>query len=465
MSDGRPVRVAIVGSGPAGAFTAAELGRRGHIFAIDLFDRLPTPWGLLRGGVAPDHGEIKALEEHFDRQTFAQGARFIGNVEVGVDISHEDLADRYEAIVYATGARTNKQLGIPGEELAGSLAATSFVGWYNSHPDQSDLDPDLSHETAVVIGNGNVAADVARILVRDVDELARSEINDRALAALRESNVRRVVVLGRRGPAQAAFTCSELRHLGRLSDVDPIVDPGDLSLDPISESWLADEGTFTAQSNVELLREYAGREVGGAGRQIEFRFFSSPVALRGADRVEAIEIARTELVRDAEGMIRSVPIEGQSEVIECGLVLRSVGYLATPLPGVPFDERSAIIPNDRGRVIDGAEPVPGVYTVGWGKRGPVGVLGTNKRDASETVEALVEDLEAGRLPSPSRSADDIAAVIADSKPVVTLGGWRSIDGAERSRGAAERRPRVKLHTYDDLLRVGRTEPPRPGRVV
>src|SRR5215217_5667344 len=282
-------RIAIVGAGPAGAFTAGQLLRHGDWAEIDLIERLPTPWGLLRAGVAPDHGEIKLLDETFERTVFGQGCRFFGNVAVGTDVTHADLMRRYHAVVYSVGAQTDRSLGIPGEDLPGSLPATAFVGWYNGHPDYRDLAPDLSHETAVVIGNGNVAADVARLLTRDPDELARTDVADHALAALRESAVRRVIVLGRRGPAQAAFTNAELRELGRMAGVEVVVEPGEAELDEVSAAWLAQEGTFTARRNVEALQAYAAAPSDpDARRTIELRFLRSPVAIRGTDHVEAI---------------------------------------------------------------------------------------------------------------------------------------------------------------------------------
>jgi len=449
------IPVAIVGAGPAGAFTAAELiARFGDRFAIDLIDRLPTPWGLLRAGVAPDHDEIKRLDERFEAETFARGCRFFGNVEVGVDVSHAELAERYAAIVYATGAQTDNSLGIPGEDLPGSLPATALVGWYNGHPDYADLAPDLSVSTAIVIGNGNVAADVTRLLSRSVDELAQTDISDRALAALRESSIERVIVLGRRGPAQVAFTSSELRELGRLPGVDVIVDPRDAELDPISQEWLEHEGTFTARRNVELLREYATHTPTPGNRRIELRFLRSPVALHGEDGVTAIEVARNEIVRDDAGLIRARSIAGETEMIDCGLVLRSVGYRSVPLPGVPFDERRYVLPNERGRVLDAEtrEVRSGLYTVGWIKRGPTGILGTNKRDAFETAGCLAEDLEAGLLATPT-AASDLAELLDDRTDVVTRTGWTAIDALERAAGETEERPRRKLVTREELVQA------------
>jgi ferredoxin/flavodoxin---NADP+ reductase len=448
-------RVAIVGAGPAGAFAAACLLRaRGHT-EIDLFERLPTPWGLLRGGVAPDHQEIKRLEDTFDRQTLQSGCRFLGNVEVGTDVSHAELMRHYTAVVYATGAQTDKSLGIPGEDLPGSWPATEFVAWYNGHPDYREVEFDLSAERAVVIGNGNVAADVTRMLTLSAHELGRTDVADHALVALRESRIEEVIVLGRRGPAQAAFTSAELRELGRLDGVDTRVDPADVELDPASRRWLAEEGTFTARKNVELLREFAARPARrDARRRIELRFLRSPVEIRGSGRVEAIDVRRNEIVRAGDGSLRARPVDGDLETIECGLVLRSVGYRAVPLPDVPFDERHFVLPNERGRVLTPAgEPLPGVYAVGWIKRGPTGILGTNKRDAEETVSSLVEDLRAGALPQPPNPGrEQIDALLAERKPdLVTVEGWRAIDGHELERGRSEQRPRVKLASRDELL--------------
>jgi len=464
--DGPRPRVAIVGAGPAGAFAAACLLRARGDAEIDLLERLPTPWGLLRGGVAPDHQEIKRLEDTFDGQTLQRGCRFLGNVEVGVDVSHSELMLHYAAVVYATGAQTDKSLGIPGEDLPGSWAATEFVAWYNGHPDYRGLEFDLSAERAVVIGNGNVAADVTRMLTLSPGELERTDVADPALDALRTSRIDEVIVLGRRGPAQAAFTSAELRELGRLDGVDIRVDPGDVELDEVSRRWLADEGTFTARKNVELLREFAARPARpDARRRIELRFLRSPVEIRGTSRVEATDVRRNEIVRADDGSLRPRALDEDVETIECGLVLRSVGYRAVPLPDVPFDERSFVLPNERGRVLgpDG-EPLPGVYAVGWIKRGPTGILGTNKRDAEETVSCLAEDLRTGALPQPAKpGAEAIDALLAKRKPnVVTVEGWRAIDGHELERGRSERRPRVKLASRDELLAAAATSAPGPA---
>ena len=452
-----PARVAIVGAGPAGAFTAASLRRSRGDVEVDLLERLPTPWGLLRGGVAPDHQEIKRLDDTFERQTLGRGCRFLGNVEVGTDLSHTDLMRHYTAVVYATGAQTDKSLGIPGEDLAGSRPATEFVAWYNGHPDYRGARFDLSAKRAVVIGNGNVAADVTRVLTRGDHELERTDVADHALAALRESRIEEVVVLGRRGPAQAAFTSAELRELGRIDGVDVRVQPAEIELDPVSRTWLAEEGTFTARKNVELLREFAARPPrADARRRIVLRFLRSPLELRGDGRVESIAIGRNEIVRADDGTLKARAVDEAPEVLECGLVLRSVGYRAVPLPDVPFDERHFVLPNERGRVLaaDGT-PLHGVYAVGWIKRGPTGILGTNKRDAEQTVACLVEDLKAGTLAAPERpDREQLDALLAErGATIVDADGWRAIDAHELERGRSQERPRVKLASRDELLAV------------
>jgi ferredoxin--NADP+ reductase len=452
-------RVAIVGAGPAGAFAAARLLATNPVVEIDLYDRLPTPWGLLRAGVAPDHQEIKRLEDTFDRETLNRGCRFLGNVEVGVHISHSELMRHYTAVVYATGAQSDKSLGIPGEDLPGSWAATEFVAWYNGHPDYRDLEFDLSGPRAVVIGNGNVAADVTRMLTRNPRELERTDITDHALEALRTSAIEEVIVLGRRGPAQAAFTSAELRELGRMEGVELRVDQDEVELDPESARWLAERGTFTARKNVKLLREFASAPApGDARRRIELRFLRSPVEIRGNGRVEAVDVQRNRIVRAGDGTLKAEPTDEPLETIDCGLVLRSVGYRAVPLPDVPFDERYFVLPNDRGRVLGAdAEPLRGVYAVGWIKRGPTGILGTNKRDAAETIDRLVDDVRSGTLPAPEvPETERLDALLAERQPeLVTADGWRVIDAHELKSGSEQQRPRVKLASRSELLAAAR----------
>jgi ferredoxin/flavodoxin---NADP+ reductase len=452
-----PLRVAIVGSGPAGFYAAGSLLKsKSHselVAQVDMFDRLPTPWGLVRGGVAPDHPNIKAVSRVYEKTAEHREFRFYGNVEMGRDLLRDDLMERYHAVIYAVGAQTDRRMGIPGEDLCGSWAATELVAWYNGHPDYGELEFDLSAERAVVVGNGNVAADVARMLALTRDELAATDVADHALDVLAESNVREIVVLGRRGPAQAAFTNPELLELGDMTEADVVVDPGDAELDPLSRAFIESEAAHkTAKKNVEILSEYSTRVPDGKRRRIVLRFLVSPAEILGSERVEGIRIVHNELAEDETGALRPRPTD-VTEDIECGLVFRSIGYRGTALEGVPFDERQGVIPNDGGRVLDGDEPVRGEYVVGWIKRGPTGIIGTNKRDAQQTVEQLLEDLDAGRLLDPADpDRESLDALIAERRPdAVSYAGWQAIDSAEKSAGEPHGRPRVKLCSIEELL--------------
>ena len=443
------LRVAIVGSGPAGFYAADALLRSEDPKAeVDMIDRLPTPWGLVRLGVAPDHENIKAVSRAFEKTAARPGFRFFGNVEVGRDVSHVELVAAYDAVVYSVGAQTDRRLGIPGEDLPGSWPATAFVAWYNGHPDFQELEFDLTHERAVVIGNGNVAVDCVRMLALTAEELATTDTTHEAIEAIVGSGLKEIVMLGRRGPVQAAFTPPEVKELGELAGADVIVDPADLELDEASERELAADQQ-RAGRNLELLREYARRTPAGKPRRLVMRFLASPVSIVGDERVEGIEVVRNELVEE-NGRIVARPT-GETEMIPCGLVLRSVGYKGVPLPGVPFDEQRGTMPNDTGRV-QGAERT---YCAGWIKRGPSGVIGTNKKDATETIELLLADARAGRL---TRAGDTpvLERVLSErGVDFVEYAGWQAIDAAERSAGEPLGRPRVKLHTWDKLLHVGR----------
>ena len=457
----QPLRVAIVGSGPAGFYAAGHLLKnKSHPdlnVQVDVYDRLPTPWGLVRGGVAPDHPNIKAVSRVYEKTAGHPEFRFYGNVEYGADITHDDLTARYHVLLYAVGAQTDRRMGIPGEDLPGSWAATEFVAWYNAHPDYRDLDFDLSCERAVVIGNGNVAADVARMLALTRDELAVTDVADHALEVLADSGIREIVVLGRRGPAQAAFTNPELLELGAMTDADVYVDARDAELDELSRQWLESEAASgTARKNVEILTGYAAREPEGKRRRIVLRFLVSPVEILGEERVEGIRICRNEL-REQDGALRAHATDTIEE-LDCGIVFRSIGYRGIPLEGLPFDERSCTIPNAAGRILgDDGAPLPGEYAVGWIKRGPTGIIGTNKRDAQETVDAVLEDLDAGRLNNPAdpdRGA--LEELLGERKPEhVTYTGWEAIDQAEKAAGEPQGRPRVKLPTADELLEAAR----------
>ena len=449
-----PLRVAVVGSGPAGFYAASALLSSDLPAEVDLIERLPTPWGLVRLGVAPDHPNIKAVSRAFEKTAAQPGFRFFGNVEVGKDVTHDELRMLYDAVVYSVGAQTDRRLGIPGEDLPGSWAATEFVAWYNGHPDFQELEFDLSHERAVVIGNGNVALDVARMLALTPEELAPTDTTDAAIAAIVASGIREVVVLGRRGPVQAAWTSTELGELGDLAGADVLVAPEEIDLDPASETEL-EAASNVVQRNMEILRGFAGREPAGKPKSIRLRFRVSPVAIHGDERVDAVEVALNRLEPDGSGSVRAVATD-EREVIPCGVVFRSVGYRGVALPDVPYDERTGTIPNEGGRVLraDGVA-VAAVYCAGWIKRGPTGVIGTNKKDATDTVEHLLEDARDGRLPARSGGTIDELLVERDVG-VVTYAGWEAIDLLERSRGEPQGRPRVKLPTWDELLEAGRS---------
>jgi ferredoxin--NADP+ reductase len=444
------LRVAVVGSGPAGFYAAdALLKSEDPPVEVDVIDRLPTPWGLVRLGVAPDHENIKAVSRAFEKIAAKPGFRFFGNVEVGSTVSHEELLQIYDAVVYTVGAQTDRRLGIPGEDLPGSWAATEFVAWYNGHPDFQHLEFDLSHERVVVIGNGNVAIDCARMLALTPEELAPTDTTHEAIEAINTAGVKEILMLGRRGPVQAAFTPPELKELGELAGAEPVVDPRDLELDPASRRDL-EADRDRARRNYDLLEEYAAREPEGKPRRIVLRFLVSPLAILGEDKVEGVEIVRNELVEE-NGRVVARPT-GETEVIPAGLVLRSVGYKGVALSGVPFDERSGTIPNDRGRV----EAADRTYAAGWIKRGPSGVIGTNKKDAAETVELLLEDARAGNLNRSSVDSTQSLEALLDERGAnyVEYEGWQAIDAAERSMGEPLGRPRVKLHMWEKLLETG-----------
>ena len=445
-----PLRVAIVGSGPAGFYAAGALLDAEPPVEVDMIERLPTPWGLVRLGVAPDHPKLKSVSKAFERIAAKPGFRFFGNVDVGTDLSHADLTRLYDAVVYAVGSQTDRRLDIPGEDLSGSWSATEFVAWYNGHPDFQDLSFDLNVERAVVIGNGNVALDVARMLALTPDELAPTDTTDPAITAIGESTIREIVVVGRRGPAQASFTTPELHELGDLAGADVVVDPAELELDPSSEATL--EHDTNARRNLEVLRGFAEREPSGKPVTLRLRFLLSPVALHGDGKVESIELVRNRL-EEKNGRLVATPTD-ERESIDCGIVFRSVGYRGVGLPELPFDEKRGTVRNEGGRVLgDDGEPLAHVYCAGWIKRGPTGVIGTNKKDATETVTHLLEDVQAGRVVHKEEAtAEAIEALVAKRGiRAVVYSGWTSIDELERVAGEKLGRPRVKLRTWDELL--------------
>lgn len=452
----RPYHVAIVGSGPSGFFAASSLLKAADAaedieVAVDMLEMLPTPWGLVRSGVAPDHPKIKSISKQFEKTAEDPRFRFFGNVVVGEHVQSSELAERYDAVVYAVGAQSDRALNIPGEDLSGSVAAVDFVGWYNAHPNFEASTPDLSGARAVVVGNGNVALDVARILVTDPDVLGQTDIADHALESLRPCAVEEVMVVGRRGPLQTAFTTLELRELGELEGVDVIVDPA--QLEGITDEDAAAVGKTTKQ-NLTVLRDYANRAPRPGHRRIVLRFLTSPIEIKGDGKVERIVLGRNELVTDASGRV-SAKDTGEREELPVQLVVRSVGYRGVPTPGLPFDEKTATIPNTDGRV-DGSR---NEYVVGWIKRGPTGVIGTNKKDSQETVDTLLADLarakEVGLADFPNDHADKLAEWLASRQPkLVTSAHWEIIDRHERAAGEPHGRPRVKLPNLAELLRIG-----------
>jgi ferredoxin--NADP+ reductase len=481
MTDQSPIRIAVVGSGPAGFYAAGHLLKAtdGNI-EVDMLERLPTPWGLVRSGVAPDHPKIKSVTRIYEKTAAHPRFRYFGNVTFGEHVSRGELLHHYHAIVYATGSPSDRPLGIPGEDLPGSHAATEFVGWYNGHPDHTHLEVDLlSAERAVVIGNGNVAIDVARMLVLAPSELAPTDTADHALEVLAASRVCEVLIVGRRGPAQAAFTNPELLELGELADADVIVDPDELEQALAMSGWAGSEidADITTRRNVEILRDYASRTPHGHPKRIVLRFLLSPAAFLPDEhgRLGAVELIRNELVPASGGGLRAQSTDGR-ETITAGLAFRAIGYRGIPLPDVPFDERSAVIPNEAGRVLDPANSasLPGEYVVGWIKRGPSGVIGTNKKDAQETVDAMLADLATlassnGDRPVPEQGsahlpanpdAGAIEALLRSRQPeLITYSGWEAIDTHERALGKPTGRPRVKLTSIDELLRVAAAEEP------
>ncbi len=449
-----PLRVAIVGSGPAGFYAAGQLlSSTEPKVRVDVFDRLITPWGLVRFGVAPDHPKIKSVTRVFEKTARLPGFSFHGNVEVGSDVSHHELASAYHAVLYAVGTPGDRRLGIDGEDLPGSESATEFVAWYNGHPDYADMDFDLSCKRAVVIGNGNVALDVARMLALSIEELQVTDIADHSIELLRDSNVEEIVVLGRRGPAQAAFTNPELRELADLELADVIVDPADVELDTASAASL-ETADGTIQRNVETLTAYSALTPSGKPRRVVLRFLTSPVAIEGTDRVQALVVERNQLIPGEDGSLKARPT-GVTERIETGIVLRAVGYVGKPLPGVPFDDRRSTVLNEGGRVLspDTHEPIPGLYAAGWIKRGPSGVIGTNKKCAQETTDRLREDFAAGLLPEPTDTPEALLERLrAAGVNVVDYSGWEAIDAHERALGEPHGRPRVKLVSRDEQLK-------------
>jgi len=449
----RPLCVAIVGSGPSGFYAADALLKAPGLNArVDVFDRLPTPYGLVRGGVAPDHQKIKAVIAVYEKLALDPRVRFFGNVKLGRDVSVDDLRARYDQIVYAVGCESDRHMGIPGEDLKGSFSATEFVGWYNGHPDHRAREFDLSCEAAAVVGIGNVAIDVARILAQDPELLAKTDIAAHAVDALRQSRIKRIYLLGRRGPVQAAFSPKEIEELGEVRHADFVVRPDELALDEVSKAGLSDA---EAKKNFEELTRISARGEGSKDRKILLRLCVSPVELIGRDgKVSAVKLERNSLEPDGKGSVKAKGT-GQFETLEgVGLVFRSVGYRGIPVPGVPFDEKAGRIANDAGRVTDGARPVIGEYVVGWAKRGPSGLIGTNRADSVATVSNMLADLKDGKLPARDVDASlDATPKLLAAKNVrsITFAQWKELDKLELARGKGAGKIREKFTRVEDML--------------
>jgi ferredoxin/flavodoxin---NADP+ reductase len=452
------LRVAIVGAGPAACYAAEELLARADDIEVEMLEKLPTPYGLVRAGVAPDHPQTKGVGPMFESEFERDAFQFRLNVEVGNHITHDELMQHHHAVIYAVGAFEERHLNIPGEDLSGSYAASEFVAWYNGHPHYADMTFDLSGERAVIVGNGNVALDVARILVLGADQLEKTDIADHALEALRTSKIREVVLLGRRGPVQAAYSSSEYLAMGQLAGVDIVLDEEELSRDPASKALIDSPDVEPALAlKMKVAEEYAQRPVDPDKKRIVFRYLVSPVEILGTDHVEGVRIAKNELV-EADGVLTAQPTD-RIEDLETSLVLRSIGFRGQPLPGLPFDERRGIVPNDQGRVVgDDVEPILGVYVTGWIKRGSRGVIGTNKRCAHETVAKVIEDFEARKLEAPEANRSSLERLLVERQPDLISGaGWRAIDRAERQRGDSAGRPRVKFTDVVKMVEVTRSE--------
>lgn len=447
-----PLRIAIIGSGPSGFYAAEALLKSGLAVRVDMFERLPAPYGLVRNGVAPDHPKLKEAIFVYAKIAEHPQFNFLGNVTIGRDITVEELRDSHHAVLFCCGAETDRNLGIPGDSLPGSHAATEFVGWYNGHPDYCNREFDLSTEVAVVIGQGNVAVDVCRILAKTVDELKHTDIAQHALDALAQSRIREIHMIGRRGPAQAKFTHVELRELGELADCDAVVDPEDLKVNPESEAELGDKRNRTAIKNMEVLREFAMRAPSNKRRRCYLRFLESPVELRGQGKLERLILVKNRL--EGEPFQQVARETGETLELQCGLLFRSIGYRGVPMPGLPFDDRRGVVSNQDGRITDAAgKPLPGLYCAGWIKRGPTGIIGTNRADSVATVRALLADVQQKIIDASRKPGAEKTYPLLKKRGVRVLSypDWLKIDAAEIKRGESCGKPREKFTLVEEML--------------
>jgi NADPH-dependent glutamate synthase beta chain and related oxidoreductases len=451
-SPDNPLRVAIIGSGPSGFYATEALLKSGITVKIDMLERLPAPYGLVRNGVAPDHQKLKQVIQLYDKIAEAKQFNFLGNVTAGRDITIAELKNTHHAIIFACGAESDRKLGIPGENLHGSHTATEFVGWYNGHPDYCDREFDLSHETAVIIGQGNVAADVARILAKTVDELMYTDIAQYALEELAESKIREIQVIGRRGPAQAKFTPKELREFGELSGCNPVVAVDDLVLNSASQKELADKSNVGNLKIYELFKEYSERPPSSKMKRCYFRFLLGPVELRGPGRLQTVVLEKNSL--SGEPMNQYARGTGEKIEMEAGILFRSIGYKGVPLPGLPFDDKLGIIPNTDGRIMENGTVQPGLYAAGWIKRGPTGIIGTNRADSVATIGSLLADVNENMSTTSKPGADALLPILRERKVhYVTFPEWKKIDAQEVELGKPKSKPREKFTTVKDMLSV------------
>jgi ferredoxin--NADP+ reductase len=448
-----PLKVAVIGSGPSGFYATEALFRSGLKLEIDMFERLPIPYGLVRSGVAPDHPKLKQPIRVYAKIAETPGFSFFGNVTIGTDVSVETLKSLYHAVIFTCGAESDRRLGIPGEDLPGSHTATEFVGWYNGHPDFRDRELDLSHGTAVIFGQGNVAADVARMLAKTRDELKNTDIAGHALDVLAQSKVRDIYVIGRRGPAQAKFTSKELKEFGELEDCQATVDQKELALNPQSEIEIADKSNAGSKKVFELFGRFSLQHVSSAKkRRVHFTFLKSPVSFSGTDRVEKARLEINALT--GEPFSQSARGTGQIIELEAGIAFRSIGYKGTPIAGLPFNDKRGIIPNQDGRIVDGNNVVPNCYVAGWIKRGPTGIIGTNRADSVATVQALLEDFK--KLgPSVVKGGKRGLVTLLNEKGLrfVSFTDWQKINQREIERGLPNDKPREKYTCVEEMLGV------------
>jgi ferredoxin/flavodoxin---NADP+ reductase len=444
-----PLRVAVIGAGPSGFYAAEGLLKELPNVSIDLIDRLPTPYGLVRYGVAPDHQKIKSVTKMYEKTCRDPRVRFLGNVNFGKDLSYRDIKNHYHAVVYTVGASSDRNLGIAGENLTGSISATEFVAWYNGHPDYANRIQTLTAKHVAVVGMGNVAVDVTRILAKSVDELKTTDIADHALEVLKDSPITDIYMLGRRGPAQAKFTTKELRELGELPIADIVVNVAELELDPISLASIDSDPAM--KKNIEILQEFANKKLEGKPRRVHLRFFVSPIELHGEMQVENLKLE----VNHLDEKLNAVGT-GKFETLPMQMVLRSVGYKGVALPNVSFDSRKGIIPNVLGRVTNSeGQVIAGEYVAGWIKRGPSGVIGTNKADAMETVQSLKADLETLPKLDETQTTSEAIDLILSSKGIksVSFSDWLKLDTFETQQGSLQGRPRVKVTDINKMLEL------------